>query len=164
MSEPEQISPVETHPEAPPHTPEPDDDGVDREISGKTRRSLLVGGLATLAGLGGWEWLRSRRNDDGIVWPLRLALQSNEELSRDYFRDTRLVRTFAPADIEEPRQNGDIGLDADADPSWKLTVDGASTSAAPLSLPLDELKTLPKIEMITQLNCIEGWSRILKWG
>ena len=174
MSEPEQIAPEAPPPEASPtvtdrpepadHAPEPADHAVDREISRKTRRSLLVGGLATLAGLGGWEWLRSRRSDDGIPWPLRVALETNEELSRDYFRDTRLVRTFAASDVEEPRQNGDIGLDEDVDPNWKLTVDGASASDRSLTLTLDEIKALPKVEMITQLNCIEGWSRILKWG
>src|SRR5260370_603818 len=170
MSEPEQIAsetPVEAPAKAaetePPET-EPEDNAVDREISRKTRRSLLVGGLATLVGATAWEWLRSRRPDDGVPWPLRLALGANEELSRDYFRDTRLARTFAPSDVEEPRQNGDIGLDDDVDPNWKLTVDGASTSGQLLSLTLDEVKALPKVEMITQLNCIEGWSRILKWG
>ena len=179
MSEPEQIAPEAPPPEALPqeasspadtdrpepadHAPEPRPCRRSRNIR-KTRRSLLVGGLATLAGLGGWEWLRSRRSDDGIPWPLRVALETNEELSRDYFRDTRLARTFAPSDVEEPRQNGDIGLDEDVDPNWKLTVDGASASDQSLTLSLDEIKALPKVEMITQLNCIEGWSRILKWG
>jgi len=168
MSEPEPIAPdtpSETPPaEAPAGAPEPEDNAVDRKIARKTRRSLLVGGLASLAGLGGWEWLRSRRPDDGTPWPLRLALGVNEELSRDYFRDTRLARTFSPSDVEEPRQNGDIGLDDDVDPNWKLTVDGASPAGQSLSLTLEEVKALPKVEMITQLNCIEGWSRILKWG
>src|ERR1051326_3774394 len=170
MSEPEQIA-SETRSEAPTPVPEnepppapEEDDTVDREISRKTRRSLLVGGLATLAGLGGWEWLRSRRPDDGVPWPLRLGLSANEALSRDYFRDTRLARTFDPSDVEEPRQNGDIGLDDDVDPNWKLTVDTGSALSQPLSLTLGEIKALPKVEMITQLNCIEGWSRVLKWG
>jgi DMSO/TMAO reductase YedYZ molybdopterin-dependent catalytic subunit len=177
MREPEQMAaeaPAETKPaeSKPPETerPEtkPDDNSLDRavdlEMAAKTRRSLLVGGLATLAGLGGWEWLRTRRPDDGVIWPLRLALGADEELSRDYFRTTRLARTFAPADVEKPRENGDFGLDDDVDPDWKLTVEGASAPGQPLSLTLDQIKALPKVEMITQLNCIEGWSRVLKWG
>ena len=99
---------------------------------------------------------------DGVAWPLRDALKTNEGLSKAYFRDTRMARTFAPSEVEEPRQNGDVGLAEDVDPNWKLTVAGAS--AQPLSLTMDEIKTLPKVEMITQLNCIEGWSRVLKWG
>lgn len=175
MSDPKQIAP-EMPVEAPPDAPAPEAEdqaareveaanrAVDHEISRRTRRSLLVGGIASLAGFGAWEWLRTRRSADGIPWPLRTALGVDEQLSRDYYRDTRLVRTFAPSDIEEPRENGDIGLEDDVDPDWKLTVDGASPLGRPLSLTLDELKSLPKVEMITQLNCIEGWSRILKWG
>jgi DMSO/TMAO reductase YedYZ molybdopterin-dependent catalytic subunit len=27
-----------------------------------------------------------------------------------------------------------------------------------------DIRSLPKVELITELKCIEGWSRILKWG
>ncbi len=134
---------------------------VEREMGRKTRRSLLVGGAATLAGAGAWEWLRSRRPEGGISWPLRQALNTNEQLSRDYFRDTRLTRTFPLSAVETGRVNGDIGLDDDLDPAWKLTVTGLGE---PLSLALDQIKALPKVEMITQLKCIEGWSRVLQWS
>ena len=137
------------------------DQSVEREIGRKTRRSLLVGGVATLAGAGVWEWLRSRTPDDGIAWPLRRALKTNEKLAHGYFRETRLVRTFPPDSVESGRVNGDIGLDDEVDPAWKLSVTGIGN---PLSLALDDIKALPKVEMITQLNCIEGWSRILQWS
>src|SRR5580692_11484908 len=97
---------------------------VDREISRKTRRSFLVGGLAALAGTGAWSWLRSRRPDDEIPWPLRIALRANEQLARDYFSGARLARTFAPASIEAPRVNGNIGLEEMSQTDWSLSVDG----------------------------------------
>src|SRR2546425_7050552 len=103
-------------------------DPVDQEIARKTRRSLLVGGLAALAGTGAWGWLRSRRLDDEVPWPLRVALRSNEQLSRDYFRETRLARTFDPADVEALRKNGDIGLEDPVDEDWKLSVTGITGS------------------------------------
>jgi DMSO/TMAO reductase YedYZ molybdopterin-dependent catalytic subunit len=134
---------------------------VERQMARMTRRSLLVGGVAALAGAGAWEWLRTRRLDDGVPWPLRIGLRANEQLSRDYFRDARLTRTFAAWDIDEPRQNGDIGLDDDVAPDWKLNVEGAGE---PFSVGMDQIKALRKVEMITELKCIEGWSRILKWG
>ena len=137
------------------------DQSVEREIGRKTRRSLPVGGAATLAGAGAWEWLRSRRPEGGISWPLRQALGANEQLSRDYFRDSRLTRTFPASSVESGRVNGDIGLDDDPDPAWKLTVTGIG---ALLSLTLDQIEALPKVGMITQLKCIEGWSRVLQWS
>ena len=159
----ENVNPPESAPPAGPETAASEEDrAVEREIARKTRRSLLAGGAAALAGLAGWEWLRTRRADDDVQWPLRLALRANEQLTRDYFRDTRLAPTFSEADIEAPRRNGDYGLDGDVDPNWQLQVDGAGDDT--VSLSLADIKSLPKIEMITEFKCIEGWSRILKWG
>src|SRR5579885_975984 len=134
------------------------------EIARKTRRSLLVGGVAAVAGAGVWEWLRSRRPDEGVAWPLRVALRANEGLSRDYFRPARLARTYAASAVNEPRQNGDIGLGYEVDPNWKLALELGPYPGQPVQLGLDEIKTLEKVEMITELNCIEGWTRIIKWG
>ncbi len=130
-------------------------------MSRRTRRSLLAGGVAALAGAGAWEWLRSRRPDEGVAWPLRIALRADEQLTRDYFSPARLARTFTPADIQDPRENGDIGLDEDVDPNWTLNVAGAGQ---PFTVALDQIKALPKFETIVELKCIEGWTRILKWG
>jgi hypothetical protein len=130
---------------------------VDREIARKTRRSFLVGGAAALAGAGAWEWVRSERTDGDIPWPLRAGLQADEQLARDYFREIRLDRTFPPSEVEPLRENGDIGLESPPDPDWKL-------SFGDVSLTLDDIKALPKTVMITELKCIEGWSRVTQWG
>jgi len=142
----------------------PDAASVDREISRRTRRSFLVGGIATLAGTGAWSWLRTRRPDDDIPWPLRIALRTNEQLWRDYFNETRLAQTFAPSDIEAPRVNGNIGLEDDPDPAWSLSVEGIAGADEALSLKLYDIRALPRIELVTELKCIEGWSRVLRWG
>lgn len=141
---------------------EENDRSVEREIGQRTRRSLLVGGAAALLGAGAWEWLRTRRPDGGIPWPLRIGLRWNEELTRDYFSDARLTPTFAPSRIEAPRPNGDVGLDDDSDPNQQIVVEGVGD--APLSLTLDAIKSLPKVEEIVEFKCIEGWSLVLKWG
>jgi hypothetical protein len=168
MSEEQQIPPPEPEKTVAPQESTPpaanDDAAIDREMARKTRRSFLVGGIAALAGAGAWEWLVTRRPDDGVQWPLRLGLRANEQFWRDYFSKIRMARTFGPGDVESPRENGDIGLDDDPDPQWKLTVDGITGAEEPLSLSMADIQMLPKIEMITELKCIEGWSRILKWG
>src|SRR5258708_24198339 len=92
----------------------------------RTRRSFIVGGAAALAAVGGWRWLRTRREADGLAWPLRLSHEFNEQLSRDYFSRNRLTPTFPVEMASEPRVNGSYGLDEeDFDPSgWKLAIVG----------------------------------------
>ena len=141
-----------------------EDGSVDREMASKTRRSFLTGGIAALAGAGAWTWLDTRRPDDGVQWPLRLALRANEQTWRDFSSMKRLARTFAPGEVESPRPNGDVGLEDDPDPEWKLTVDGVKGADEPLLLTMADVKALPKVEMITELKCIEGWSRVIRWG
>src|SRR5260370_25563733 len=95
-------------------------DPVDREIARMTRRSLLTGGVAALAGVGAWEWLRSRRPDDEVAWPLRLGLPTNEQLARDYFSETRPARTFPPSPLENLPTNRDLRIPGDRDPHYEL--------------------------------------------
>ncbi len=133
------------------------DPTIRREMARLTRRSLFTGGLAALAGAGAWEWLRSRRPDAGEPWPLRLALRTDEDLARDYFRDTRLARTFPASAVQSGRPNGEIGLDDGVDDTWRLR-------CGDLELKLDDIRALPHVEMNTELKCIEGWTRVQQWG
>ncbi|MBZ5537254.1 MAG: molybdopterin-dependent oxidoreductase [Acidobacteriia bacterium] len=146
----------------------------------RSRRSFLVAGAAALGGFTGWRWLNSRRLDDDILWPLRSTLQVNEQLARDYFKTTRVAPTFPPSTAKEPRINGTEGMDTDFDPaSWRLRVLGLSeyggsgtqnmfedpgTGENGITLGLEDIKQLPRVEMVTELNCIEGWSQVVQWA
>jgi len=132
-------------------------DELDRQMARLTRRSLLVGGTAALAGGALWQWIRTRRLDNGVPWPLRVGLDTDEELSRDYFRETRLVRTFPPDAAESGRPNGTVGIEDDIAPDWKLHF-------GDMALGLADIQSLPKTVMTTELKCIEGWTRVLQWG
>ena len=135
---------------------------VEREIRRRTRRSFLIGGAAALAGAGAWEWLRTRPEDDGLIWPLRRVLRANEKIARSYFSEGHLARTFDPAEAGMPRANGDEGLSDDFDPAqWKLRL--VASGGREVSLGLDDIKALPRVEMTTELRCIEGWSRVVHW-
>ena len=64
-----------------------------------------------------------------------------------------------------PRVNGSIGLDTEIDPqSWRLRVVGAAGERAARSLALAEIRALPRVEMTTELKCIEGWSEVVHWA
>jgi DMSO/TMAO reductase YedYZ molybdopterin-dependent catalytic subunit len=131
----------------------------------QTRRGFLGLGAGLLAGFGAFEWLTSRREIDGVPWPLRKTLEVNEQLAHDYLMTGRLAPTFPPDRIGTDRVNGDVGLEEDVDVStWKLQVEGLASNDGSLSLDLDAIKKLPRAEMTTELKCIEGWSLVVRWA
>ena len=154
---------------------------VERQISRMSRRSLLWGAGAVATVLAGRQWLITRREEDGIPWPFRRVLEINEELARDYFKPSRLAPVFSLQMAGMPRANGDLGLSDDFDPAdWKLSVvrndeagsdtssgdsssDESSSADDILKLTLREIRALPRVEMVTELKCIEGWSQVVHW-
>jgi len=160
------------------------DEEFERTMRRSSRRAFLVGGVAALAGIGGWKWLTTRERDDGIPWPLRDVMQGNEKIARAYFEDSHLSRTYPVSAASMPRVNGDIGLGGTVDPStWRMRVVGLTLptrfrGASPttdttsqttddpdsLYLTLDDIRALPRTEIVTELRCIEGWSVVVRWG
>jgi len=160
-----------------------------KRIKSRSRRSFLLGGVAALAGLGSIRWLATRREDDGIAWPLRRTLEINEQLARDFFRPSRLAPEFPARSAQEPRVNGSEGMDDDDfDPAkWRLRVKGladdsddlddtygdassdgeagnSQPTAGEASLAIGDIMALPRVEMVTELKCIEGWSVPVHWA
>jgi DMSO/TMAO reductase YedYZ molybdopterin-dependent catalytic subunit len=135
---------------------------VARMMHKKSRRSFLELGISAATGFAGWKWLTTRPEIGGRPYPLRRALEFNETLAKSYFKETRLAPTFPRDMAREPRVNGEEGLPADFDPlAWRLHVLGAGE---PRIVTLDAIKRLPRVEMTTELKCIEGWSVIVNWA
>lgn len=140
------------------------DQGVEDQMRRMSRRSFLGGALAVGAALGGWRWLATRRLENGIPWPLRRNLDNNGQFAQDFNSSTRLAPTFARSQVSDERTNGDIGLGDDFDiANWTLNVAGLA-SGEPLMLSMNDIKKLPRVEMTTELKCIEGWSIIVNWA
>ena len=138
---------------------------VRRRMRRKSRRSFLGLGAGLLAGAGAFEWLVTRREIDGVPWPIRKTLEVNEQLARDYFSAGRQAPAFDPNRVSADRVNGDIGLDEDVDiAAWRLEVRGLAAQDGPLMLDLDAIKALPRIQMTTEFKCIEGWSVVVQWA
>ena len=136
---------------------------VEREVRRLSRRGFIVAGVSTVAAYGAWKWLRLRPREDGLEWPLRRTLETNEKIAEGYFRPSRLSPTFPPSAITNARVNGGIGLTANYDPAnWRLRVEGVD-NREPVMLTLDDIKSLPRRDMTTELRCIEGWSIIVHW-
>ncbi|CAN5665686.1 hypothetical protein BH11ARM2_BH11ARM2_00290 [soil metagenome] len=136
-------------------------DPARKEMGKISRRGFLWTGCALLGGYQGVKYLASRTDDGGTPWPFRRALQTNESLWHDAFSD-RLVPEFGRESVTALRQNGDEGLGEDFDPAtWKLRVEGIAGEADAKEFTLAQIKKLPKVDMVTELCCIEGWSIIV---
>ncbi|MFL6353089.1 MAG: molybdopterin-dependent oxidoreductase [Bryobacteraceae bacterium] len=140
------------------------DDETKRQLRRRTRRDFLVGGVAAVGAVGGYEWIRSRKRDDGLQWPQRRILDWNGKLAHSYLNDSHLMPTYSRDQVGWLKPNGDIGMDDDLDAnSWQIKVSNGQ-GGPDLKLSLADLRALPKVEMITKFCCIEGWSTIAYWG
>jgi DMSO/TMAO reductase YedYZ molybdopterin-dependent catalytic subunit len=110
-----------------------------------------------------YNWITRSPKAMGMLKPLRDVLNTNETIARTYFSDTHLVRTFAVDDAaKKARVNGYDGLKSPIPEDWKLQIDVPGKQ--PLALTIDDIKALPKQEIVYEFKCIEGWSQIQHWG
>ena len=128
----------------------------------RSRRSFLGLAGGALAALGGWRWLRTRRPIGAVPYPLRHVLEFNEHLAEGYFSENRRAAEFPRAFAHEPRVNGMQGLSENFDSgAWRLHARSPSVDRA---FTLGEIQALPRVEMTTDLKCIEGWSVVVTWA
>lgn len=138
-----------------------DDKAANREMSVRSRRTFLIGGAAALAGVFGWK-LMPEEMKSGL---LRRTFEFNERVSQLFYRPARLAPEFPRDRISPRRVNGIAGMEKEIDPAaWTLKVGGLYGRESDLELSLDDIKALPRVEMITELKCIEGWSIVVQWA
>ena len=137
-----------------------------------TRRNFIsFGSFIVLSGAayGGWKWLYNSPNEatgitGGAHKPLRRALNKTELVFRNFFSNNHLVKTY-PKEMaaKNVRHNSDIGSGGKIDiATWKLQV--KKQSGEVLNISLDDIKALPKTDIIYDFKCVEGWDQISHWG
>ncbi|TCD07660.1 molybdopterin-binding oxidoreductase [Pedobacter frigidisoli] len=143
---------------------------VDQKINRRNFISFSTFFAAGGAAYGGWRWLyKSPEETSGITAgarkPLRRALNKTELFFRNFFSNNHLVKTY-PKEMaaKKVRVNSDIGIDdKDFDPaSWALAVRKGNGQVTKISI--DEIKALPKTEIIYDFKCVEGWDQIQHWA
>lgn len=147
--------------------PATDQDQNDQRITSQmrrmTRRSFAVGGTGALFGLGAFTWISTRAKEDGTPWPLRRMLEFNEKLAGGLFSDSHHAPEFDLSRAGEPKVNGMIGIGDELEvPAWRLSATSAGRGQA-LKVRLDDVQRLPKVEMVNELKCVEGWSKVVHW-
>ncbi|WP_020601723.1 molybdopterin-dependent oxidoreductase [Spirosoma spitsbergense] len=125
--------------------------------------SFSLFALAAAIPLGVYEWITNSPKLYGARKPLRRVLDANAAIAKTYFSNTHLVATFPVEEAaKKPRTNGYDGLKTPLPEDWKLQIDRAQ--GAPLLLTMDDVKALPKHEIVYEFKCIEGWSQVQHWG
>jgi len=138
-----------------------------------SRRKLLITGLAATAGAAGLGVAASLAEKYGLVPPdhgglyglgetltyasQRLLTRHSlaREFSRSQISERPLPNEIAPLSDEFKRLEGGRFVD------WRLTVDGMVDQ--PGSFSIDQLKSYPSHNQVTELACEEGWSYIAEW-
>jgi DMSO/TMAO reductase YedYZ molybdopterin-dependent catalytic subunit len=142
---------------------------VDQKIN--RRNFISFGTFAVLGGVafGGWRWLYRSPIEKlsvtgGTRKPLRRALNKTELFVRRFYSNNNLVKTYPKSmAAKNARHNTSIGADSKMDmAAWKLQVN--KLSGEKLFITLDEIKALPKTEMVFDFKCVEGWDEIQYWG
>jgi len=136
----------------------------EKELRNKTLLAFLFLFLFIAGCIVTWKCLHRQPTDQGALKPLRKVLDANELVFGNIFSSQHLSKTY-PKNMAVPyvRVNGNVGMNANFDPaSWKLHLVKAPGDTMLISL--DEIKTLPKTEIIFDFKCIEGWSQVTHWG
>ena len=146
---------------------------VNEEGVKKYQRKSLVAFVVfiflLLTAWAGWKWLVNQPRDNGIrggiQQPLRKVLDINEEVYSGLYSTKKLIKEYPrTAAAKKARVNGNVGLDEDTfdAANWKLQIVKAAGDT--LFLTLDDIKKLPKIDVVFNFKCIEGWSQITWWS
>jgi DMSO/TMAO reductase YedYZ molybdopterin-dependent catalytic subunit len=125
-------------------------------------------GLAGAVGI--YFWIVTGPKADRAYEPFRKVMDLNAKIFARSYHNPTPVREF-PKQLaaSRVRVNGDIGMKSDLDTTkWSLKVVRFSREAPrpsdTLLISLEELRQMPKTEVVFNFKCIEGWSQITWWG
>jgi len=146
-----------------------DEKQVNRQIQRRTFLSFTSFLVLGAAAWKGWFWLKNQPGDQGLKGgvqePLRKVLNANERVFQHALSPGHMAKTYPPSTaLQHVRVNGDIGLDKTNFDAAKWTLEVTRADNTILSVTLDQIKQLPKTEIVFDFKCIEGWSMITHWG
>ncbi len=134
------------------------------QIRNKTLIAFLFFFLFIASCIAAWKWLHRQPKDNGVAQPLRTVLNTNEKIFMSLFANNHLATSYPVKDaVPRVRVNGDAGMSDNFDAAnWKLQL--VRHPGDTLYITMDEIKALPKTEIIFDFKCIEGWSQVTHWA
>ncbi len=133
----------------------------------KVRNRTIISFVVFFAMIGiayyAWKWLYTQPEEAGALKPLRKVLDQNEEIFKPLVGQNNLVKTYPKEKAEKVvRVNGWDGIESPLDSNWKLKL--VRKNGDTVFITLDEIKKLPKTEIVFDFKCVEGWNQITHWG
>jgi len=142
---------------------------IDQKISRRNFISFTTFGVLGATAFGGWRWLYKAPDETagitaGARAPLRRALNKTELAFRKVFSNNNLVKTYPKSmAATNVRHNTSIGADSKMDlAAWRLNV--TKSTGEKLQFTIDQIKSLPKTELVFSFKCVEGWDQIQYWA
>lgn len=135
-----------------------------RQILLRSTFAFCVFIAAFAVGIYLWRSIRREPQVGGVSSTLRKGLDANEKIFSSTFDKDRLVATYPKSEaVRNVRVNGAEGLRSPLDSAnWRLHV--VKKNGDTLSFTLDDIKRLPKTEVVFDFKCIEGWSQKTWWA
>lgn len=138
-----------------------------RQVMRKTITSFAQFAALVGGGTAAWLYIKNLPPDNGLLGgvqpPIRSVLTANENIFSNTFSNEHLAKSYPKsAAAKTPRINGNLGLQSDLDPAWQLNI--TKKNGDTLAVSLNDIKNLPKTEIVFDFKCIEGWSMITYWG
>ena len=136
----------------------------------RRRTFIAFGSFAVLQTAAYFSWRKLYTSPDEITTatagahkPLRKALNKTELVFRRIFSNNHLVKTY-PKElaVKNVRVNEVIGVSHIKPGDWRLNVHRGPGDI--LQIPIEDIKALPKTEIIYDFKCVEGWDQIQHWA
>jgi DMSO/TMAO reductase YedYZ molybdopterin-dependent catalytic subunit len=111
-----------------------------------------------------WKWVHHQPMVAQAPKTIRTVLDNNETFFSNFLSNNHLAKTYRLSqEVKHVRVNGDVGMSDDFDPStWRLRV--IRNPGDTLFVTLNQIRILPKTEIVFDFKCIEGWSQVTHWG
>ncbi len=166
------------------------DEAARRQMSNRSRRTFLIGGATALLGIFGWRLMSDETKNSLLNRTFRFnenisqTFFDNNDLAPEFPRELAgarvngLIGLGEDFDVEAwrlqvvglanpqkfPQFSESMSFQGEDNAPRSLdTPPAPDVSISGLLLTLDDIKSLPRVEMTTELKCIEGWSIIVNW-
>ncbi|MGH2566492.1 MAG: molybdopterin-dependent oxidoreductase, partial [Ginsengibacter sp.] len=136
----------------------------ERKLRNKTILSFSVFIVFIIGCVFVWKWLHQQPKIASAPKPLRTVLNYDKKFFSHFLSNKHLAKTYPLSEaVSHVRVNGNVGMSNNFDPStWKLQV--IRNPGDTLFITLDEIKALPKTDIVFDFKCIEGWSQVTHWA